>query len=49
MTKKEKNEKLVDKILKGLDKTYKDLIEYKKRNHEELIILKDDKIVRIKQ
>ncbi|MDO8316663.1 MAG: hypothetical protein Q7T12_03990 [Flavobacterium sp.] len=36
------------KILQGMDKVYEKLIEYKKRMNSELVILKDDKIVRVK-
>jgi hypothetical protein len=37
-----------DKILKGLEKVYEKLIEYKKLKNTELVIIKDNKIVRIK-
>ena len=36
------------KILKGMDKVYEKLIEFKKKMNSELVILKEDKIVRIK-
>lgn len=36
------------KILEGMDKVYEKLIEFKKKMNSELIILKDNKIVRIK-
>ena len=36
------------KILEGMDKVYKNLIAYKKKMNSELVILKDNKIVRIK-
>ena len=36
------------KILKGMDKVYEKLIEFKKRMNSELVILKDDKITRVK-
>jgi hypothetical protein len=36
------------KILKGMDKVYEKLIEFKKKMNSELVILKDNKIVRIK-
>jgi hypothetical protein len=49
MTVKEENKTLMDKIKMGLEKSYKDLLASKKRNHEDLIILKNDRIVRIKQ
>lgn len=36
------------KILDGMDKVYDKLIEFKKKMNSELIILKDNKIIRIK-
>jgi hypothetical protein len=36
------------KILEGMDKVYDKLIEFKRKMNSELVILKDDKIVRIK-
>ena len=36
------------KILEGIDKVYERLIDFKKKMNSELVILKDDKIVRIK-
>lgn len=36
------------KILKGLEVAYQKLIEFKKQKNSELIIIKDNKIVRIK-
>ncbi|MBU2525452.1 MAG: hypothetical protein KKC03_02490 [Bacteroidetes bacterium] len=37
-----------NKILKGLDKAYEKLLEFKKQKNTELIIIRDNKIVRIK-
>jgi len=37
-----------EKILEGLDKVYFNLIEFKRKVNSELVILKDNKIVRIK-
>ena len=48
MATKEENEELVNKILRGLKKSYKDLLASKRRNNEELIILQNDQIVKIK-
>lgn len=39
---------LRDKILVGLDKAYEKLIEFKKQKKSELVIMKDNKVVRIK-
>jgi len=36
------------KILEGMDKVYEKLIEFKKKMNSELVIIQDDKIVRIK-
>ena len=36
------------KIIEGMDKFYDKLIEFKKKMDSELVILKEDKIVRIK-
>lgn len=36
------------KILKGLEKVYEKLLEFKKRKNSELIVLRDNKIVKIK-
>lgn len=36
------------KILEGMDKVYEKLIEFKKKMNSELVVLKDNKIVRIK-
>ena len=48
MVTKEENEELVKKILRGLKKSYRDLLVSKKRNNEELIVLQNDQIVKIK-
>jgi len=36
------------KILKGLEKVYEKLLEYKKNKNSELVVLRDNKIVKIK-
>ena len=36
------------KILEGMDKIYDKLIEFKKKANSELIVIKDNQIVRIK-
>jgi hypothetical protein len=48
MTKAEKQNELYNKILIGLEKVYEKLIEFKKQKNTELVIMKDNKIVRIK-
>jgi hypothetical protein len=39
---------LKDKILVGLEKVYEKLIEFKKLKNTELVIIRDNKIVKIK-
>ena len=48
MTKKDKQIELKDKIVKGLEKVYDRLIEFKKQKNSELVIMQDGKIVKIK-
>ena len=48
MTTVEKQIELKDKILIGLEKVYERLIEFKKQKNTELVIIKDNKIVKIK-
>ncbi len=37
-----------DKILKGLETTYQRLLAFKKAKNSELVVIRDNKIVRIK-
>lgn len=48
MTQKEKQAELKDKIVKGLEKVYERLIEFKKSKNSVLVVMKDDKIVKVK-
>lgn len=48
MTTVEKQIALREKILLGLEKNCEKLNEFKKQKNSELVIIKDDKIVRIK-
>lgn len=48
MTTVEKQIELKDKILIGLEKVYERLIEFKKQKNSELVIIEDNKIVKIK-
>lgn len=48
MTKKDKQIELRDKIVKGLEKVYERLIEFKKEKNSELVIMQEGKIVKIK-
>ena len=48
MTTLEKQMELKDKIILGLEKTYEKLIEFKKQKNSVLVVLRDNKIVKIK-
>jgi len=48
MTTVKKQLELKDKILVGLEKVYERLIEFKKQKNTELVIIRDNKIVKIK-
>lgn len=48
MTKIERQIEEKNKILLGLEKVYKKLLEFKKQKNSELVILRDNKIVKIK-
>lgn len=48
MTPTEKHIEEKNKILKGLEKVYEKLLEFKKAKNSELVILRDNKIVKIK-
>ena len=45
---KKYNEELIAKIMRGLEISHQKLIATKRRNNEELIIIRDNKIVRVK-
>jgi hypothetical protein len=48
MTTVEKQIELRNKILLGLEIVYEKLIEFKKQKNTELVVMRDNKIVRIK-
>jgi len=48
MTTIEQQNELFEKILKGLEKTYENLIEFKKQKNSVLVVMRDNKIVKIK-
>lgn len=48
MTATEKHNEERNKILKGLEKIHEKLIAYKKAKNSELVIIRDNKIVKIK-
>lgn len=48
MTTTEKHIEEKNKILKGLEKVYEKLLEFKKMKNSELVIFRDNKIVKIK-
>ena len=37
-----------EKILKGLEKAYEKMLEFKRKNNIEIVIIKENKIVKIK-
>lgn len=47
MTTVKKQIELRDKILAGLEITYKKLIEFKKQKNTEIVIMRDNKIIKI--
>ena len=48
MTTVEKQMELRDKIVAGLEKVYARLIEFKKQKKSDLVVIRDNKVVRIK-
>lgn len=48
MTTTEKQTELYNKILLGLEKVYEKLVEFKKQKNTELVIMRDNKVVRVK-
>lgn len=48
MTTVEKQFEMRDKILAGLDKVYEKLLEFKKQKNTELVIMENDKIIKLK-
>ena len=48
MTTAEKQIVLYDKILVGLEKVYLKLIEFKKQKNTELVIMQNDRVVKVK-
>jgi hypothetical protein len=48
MSNRDKQIELKDKIVKGLEKVYERLIEFKKEKKSELVIMKGEKIIKIK-
>ena len=48
MTTKDKQIELKEKVLKGLEKVYEKMVEFKKEKNSEIVIMKDNEIVKIK-
>jgi len=48
MDTKKYNEELIAKIMIGIEKSHQKLLATKKKNKEELIIIRDNQIVRVK-
>jgi hypothetical protein len=44
----DKQAEMQDKIIAGLEKVYEKLIEFKKQKNTELVVMQDNKIVKIK-
>ena len=47
MTKEAKTETR-NKIVKGLEKAYEKMLEFKRKNNSEIVVIKENKIVKIK-
>ena len=48
MTTVEQQMELKNKILRGLEKAYEKLIEFKRQKNTELVIMKDGKVIKVK-
>jgi len=48
MTTAEKQNELYNKILRGLETVYERLIEFKKQKNTEMVVMRDNKIIKIK-
>lgn len=45
---KDKQDEFTEKVLKGLEKVYEKLIEFKKQKNSKLVIMEKGKIVKVK-
>ncbi|WP_397446298.1 hypothetical protein [Polaribacter sp. R77954] len=48
MTTKDKQIEFKEKVLKGLEKVYEKMVEFKKEKNTEIVIMKGDNIIKIK-
>ena len=48
MTTKDKQIELKEKVLKGLEKVYEKMVEFKKEKNSEIVIMQGNKIVKVK-
>ncbi|WP_189663321.1 MULTISPECIES: hypothetical protein [unclassified Polaribacter] len=48
MTTKDKQIELKEKVLKGLEKVYEKMVEFKKEKNSEIVVMQGNKIVKIK-
>jgi hypothetical protein len=48
MTTKDKQIELKEKVLKGLEKVYEKMIEFKKEKNSEIVVMQGNEIVKIK-
>ena len=46
--KKESNIERRDKIVKGLEKAYKKMLDFKRKNNSKVVVMRENKIVKIK-
>lgn len=46
--KKESNIERRDKIVKGLEKAYEKMLEFKRKNNSKVVVMRENKIVKIK-
>lgn len=45
---KKDNSELKEKIMKGLEKSYEKMLEFKRKNNSEVVIIQNNKVVKIK-
>jgi hypothetical protein len=48
MTTKDKQIELKEKVLKGLEKVYEKMVEFKKEKNSEIVVMQGNEIVKIK-
>jgi hypothetical protein len=48
MTTIKQQDELLEKIVKGLEKSYEKMIEFKRQKNSVIVVMRDDKIVKLK-